>query len=369
MGKAGIIAGKMLSGAAQVLVPAALADQAAKIQAKRDERLQQYAQQNQATDRQFRSEERQKDRDAQLSSTNAQIEAANTRASNKLEFERESFNASKPEQQARMDLLRKQIDNADIDNKIKGLSLDDAELNADMLKTLNDPNIDPDVRDATMELYLLKNPGARREVTVVKTQNDDGEWSFTVFDKYTGERITPGGGSTGAQADLSTLDGIAAAYKAGKITRDQAGDAYDALAASASDEEAPKTAEAPAAVQAAAPEPVGASVPAAAPRTAAPVEESSGIIDRASRGQGGGADERVKPREIDVETSSVGDVEDQVRLGNLDIEQAAQLLVEITNRMAGNAKGRNRGSVAMTLEEARAHLERQTRKIGRGGGR
>ena len=226
MGKAGLIAGKMFSGMAQVAVPAALQAQAAKIQAKRDERLQGYAQSNQTTQNEFVSGEGVLNRESQDKNTAATMAhteklaktreaGANRRAEAVLEFEYDKFVADSPERQARLDLLGSQLEGSSLSNELSQLSLDSATESKRFLDLLNTAT-DVAERDNALEQYLLRNPKARQKITVTQLRDDLGNYSdeFAIFEGTQRVDRSATGRGSGTPKDAQA---VKAAFQAGEM--------------------------------------------------------------------------------------------------------------------------------------------------------
>lgn len=202
MGKAGIILGKLASGAAEVLVPAALAEQAARIQAERDARLQQYAKESQTAQNTFVSGQNEADRTHQSTMATEERTYQDTVRTNEREYNAE-------ERKQRLEQLGLQIDNAKLQKRVGELTLADAE-NQGRLKevftSLGDEFTD-EQKAAALESYLVLNPEAREKVIVKQLQDMFGPTDdFAVFEGTTRVDNQPGiiqgrrGGAGGSPA-------------------------------------------------------------------------------------------------------------------------------------------------------------------------
>lgn len=225
MSKAGRILGKIATGVAQVAVPAALADQAARLQAKRDERLQQYAQENQSAQNAYMSQENQLNRQAQTENAVANREQSQSQFDARMEFDQSKLELEGPEREARMALLQNQIEGSVLQNEINQISLNDTKAVQKLFNIMSNNDIPEAERAAATELYLLKVPAARREVIVKQLQDEFGAYTdnFAIFRKDTGERVDGGGvneaGLTPAQQKQA--EGYLRQLEAGDITEAQ----------------------------------------------------------------------------------------------------------------------------------------------------
>lgn len=188
MGKAGIILGKLASGAAEVLVPAALAEQAARIQAQRDARLQQYAKESQTSQNTFVSGENAADRTHESTMATEERTYQDTVRTNEREYNAE-------ERKQRLEQLGLQIDNAQLQKTMGELTLADAE-NQGRLKevftSLGDEFTD-EQKAAALESYLVLNPEAREKVIVKQLEDMFGPTDdFAIFEGTTRVDNQPG---------------------------------------------------------------------------------------------------------------------------------------------------------------------------------
>lgn len=223
MGKAGRIFGKMMQGAASVAVPAALAEQAARIQAKRDEKLQGYAQQNMQANQTYQSAE---------NAANREFTASENAASRDLQQQQIDLSEMKldlegPEREKRLELLSSQIEGSKLQNRGLTVAADDAEAVRDLFSIMQDDKASDEERSAATELYLMKVPAARRKVIVKQLQDKFGNYTndFAVFDADTGNR-RDGAGSPGGALPWKDGAALKKAFSDGEIPAAEAENWY-----------------------------------------------------------------------------------------------------------------------------------------------
>ena len=264
MAKLGRIAGKFLTGVASVAVPAALANQAAKIQSARDERLQGYNKADRASTQQFTSDQAAEqraftggqgdlNREAQAAQTTATLAATKENQAARIasaEKEGEAgrgsardlqdaslessegiasanrmqnmqiFKASQAERDARLALLESQLKGSELSNRMANVTVGRSESLQKTIDVINNSDAPPELRAAAMESYLLQNPDARKKV-IVKQKKDRRGWidEFAVFDESTGDRQDNIGAGGQPRDALEPKDGreVHEMFKAGKM--------------------------------------------------------------------------------------------------------------------------------------------------------
>ena len=247
MAKLGRILGKIATGAASVAVPAALANQAAQIQAKRDERLQKYQTGENTLNRAATADLAASNREATKELQDARIASvekegsANRESNRELQDDRldssegvasanrmqnmQIFKASQAERDARLELLESQLTGSDLQNEMGAITKGRVESLQKTLDVINNSDAPPELRAAAMESYLLQNPDARKKV-IVKQKKDRRGWidEFAVFDESTGDRQDNIGAGGQPRDALEPKDGreVHEMFKAGKMPRNVA---------------------------------------------------------------------------------------------------------------------------------------------------
>ena len=242
MAKLGRILGKIATGAASVAVPAALANQAAQIQAKRDERLQKYQTGENTLNRAATADLAASNREATKELQDARIASvekegsANRESNRELQDDRldssegvasanrmqnmQIFKASQAERDARLELLESQLTGSDLQNEMDAITKGRAESLQKTLDVINNSDAPIEQREAAMESYLLQNPDARKKVIVKQKEDKRGNKidEYAIFDSATGGRMDNPGGA------LEPKDGreVHDMFKAGKMPRNVA---------------------------------------------------------------------------------------------------------------------------------------------------
>ena len=242
MAKLGRILGKIATGAASVAVPAALANQAAQIQEKRDARLQKYQTGENTLNRAATADLAASNREATKELQDARIASvekegsANRESNRELQDDRldssegvasanrmqnmQIFKASQAERDARLELLESQLTGSDLQNEMDAITKGRAESLQKTLDVINNSDAPIEQREAAMESYLLQNPDARKKVIVKQKEDKHGNKidEYAIFDSATGGRMDNPGGA------LEPKDGreVHDMFKAGKMPRNVA---------------------------------------------------------------------------------------------------------------------------------------------------
>lgn len=220
MGKSerGLIAG-VLQGVSDVVVPMTLEKHKARIVAQRDAKLHQYSMQQISAQNDYRSSEASAARehqagmqterlDAQRDISGAQMAQSAQQHSEsmdlkraQLDLQKENLGLSRQQADRQMKLLENQLADSDLSRQLNQLKLDDANFDKRLMDVLGNNQATPEERSKAMDLYLLKNPSARRKVIVKQLRDDLGNFidDFAVHDSSTGQRIDPGSSGGGAK--------------------------------------------------------------------------------------------------------------------------------------------------------------------------
>ncbi len=212
MGKFDI--GQALSGAAEVAVSAVEDNRRAKIQAMRDAKLQEYAQQNLKTQQTFQADQgilmRQLQKDLQTERLGAQerqhqenLGMEEKRLDATLEYQGMQYMANEAERKDRLKLLEAQIAETNLSKDLKALDLKDRQQMQKALDTILKSDATPEQKQQAIEYINLRSPETSGRKIVVKQLEDmmGPIDDFAVIEVTTG----PGNQATARRLPLMSL--------------------------------------------------------------------------------------------------------------------------------------------------------------------
>lgn len=208
--------GKFAQGVAEVAVPAALQERAADIQAKRDARLQEYAQANQATQMEFQGSQREADRSLSQQQHTERLEAQD-------KWQGQSYELNKADREDRLQLLESQLQGSRIQNELGQINLDSQRDMREALAKINDPSVPEEERAAAAEYYNLLNPKAANKFKAIQKRNEYGDYinEWVLLNEKTGS-LTDAGAPPGPDSAAAATGGGGYDFQlgAGGHTRD-----------------------------------------------------------------------------------------------------------------------------------------------------
>lgn len=249
------IIGKALSGAASVAVPMALEEHRARIQALRDERLQQYRSKEiegqQQLQRDLSAAQIQATRDEGKATREHQAEMQRNEQTfrgeqygydralkaDELKLHQQRMESDDDYRTGQLEIAREQLnvtkEGHEIEKQINQLKLDRYEDQQKALAIIGSPDLDEATRQAAMD-YLNYSGAHKKNVVIKQIQDEEGNYvdDFAVFVDGKRTDYTPVAGAGGSDVpDLKTPDEVRAAFRAGKIGRSEAYRLLDALKA------------------------------------------------------------------------------------------------------------------------------------------